>query len=370
MEYTNGTAGDVKLNYGVELKCNTLTIPKNTENIMDKFFNSDVKKIKKSDIPKKDNILITGVGGFVGANIAQVLKSRGKNVIGILRDNVPSDWLSNALTGVTIIQGDIRNKDLIRRTVEQYNINQIYHIAAVASVKTAHKDPFNVFDTNVMGTISVLEAARNSGRFSFNDPDFGNIIILETDKCYGEKLNAIETDPYVSSEPYATSKSCQGLVAQSYRSTYDMSIKIAHSANIFGYDFRNRRLISNTIKTLIKGERPLIYTNDKSMREYVFVNDACDALYLLMSDTYDKQTYNIRTGWYFNQKDIVELIVQYWNEINFEDVKPMYEEGKIPRQIQEESMQSINWDWQPSWSWEDALRETLDLFMIYKSDYI
>lgn len=366
----NGTAGDININYGVELKCNTLTVPKDTSNVMDKFFDLKQKKIKKSDIPKKDNILITGVGGFVGANLARVLKSRGKNVIGILRDSVPSDWISNALVGVTVVHGDVRNKDLIRRTVEQYDINQIYHIAAAASVKTAHKDPFNAFDTNVMGTISVLEASRNSGRFFFNNPDFGNIIILETDKCYGEKLNAIETDPYVSSEPYATSKSCQGLVAQSYRSTYDMSIKIAHSANIFGYDFRNRRLISNTIKSLIKGERPVIYTNDNSMREYVFVNDVCDALHLLMSDKCDKQTYNIRTGWYYNQKYLVELIVQYWNEINFEDIKPIYEEGNIPRQIQEESMQSINWDWCPSWTLEDALRETLDLFMIYKSDYI
>ena len=345
-------------------------LPGSGVNIMEELGMITQKRIKKSDIPKKDNILVTGVGGFVGANLAQVLKSRGKNVIGILRDNVPSDWISTALTGVTIVHGDVRNKDLIRRTIEQYNINQIYHIAAASSVKTAHKDPFNVFDTNVIGTVSVLEAARNSGQFFFSNPDYGNIILLETDKCYGEKLNAVESDPYVSSEPYATSKSCQGLVAQSYRSTYDMSIKIAHSANIFGYDFRNSRLISNTIKTLIKGERPVIYTNDKSMREYVFINDACDALYLLMSDTYDKQTYNITTGWSYNQKEIVETIISYWNEINFEDVKPIYEEGKIPRQIQEESMQSINWDWVPSWTYEDALRETLDLFMIYKADYI
>lgn len=370
MEYTNGTAGDVKLNYGVELKCNTLTIPKNTENIMDKFFDSEPKKIKKSDISQKDNVLITGIGGFVGSHLANVMKNRGKSVVGILRDLIPSDWLSNALSGCTIVNGDIRNKELTRRVIEHYNINQIYHIAAAANVKQSHNNPYEVFDSNVMGTVSVLDAARLSGRFNINNSNCGNIILLETDKTFGERLNADENSPYQSSEPYATSKCCQGFVAQCYRSTYDINIKIGHSVNIFGFDPFNDRLIPNTIKKLVKGESPTIYTNDDSIREYVFVNDLIDALYSLMSDTYDKQTYNIRTGWIYNQKDIVEKIAEYWNDINFDNVVPIYEKGNIPRQIQNESMTSVNWNWSPSWTFDEAIQETVDLFMIYKYDYM
>lgn len=370
MEYTNGTAGDIKINYGVELKCNTLTIPKDTSNVMDKFFGVEQKKIKKSDLSEKDNVLITGIGGFVGSHLANVMKTRGKNVIGILRDFIPSDWLSNALSGCTIINGDIRNRELVRRIIEHYDINQIYHVAAAANVKQAHNNPADVFDSNVMGTVSILEAARLSKRFNFDNPKMGNIIVLQTDKVYGEKMNATENDYYQSSEPYATSKCCQGFIAQTYRSTYDMNVKIAHSCNIFGFDPFNNRLIPNIIKKLIKSESPIIYTNDDSIREYIFVNDVVDALYMLMSDTYDKSSYNVKTGLIFNQKDIVEKIVEYWNSINFEDIKPIYERGNIPRQIQNESMSSINWNWSPSWSFEDAIKETVDLFMIYKYDYM
>lgn len=373
MEWTDGTAGDVNVKYGIErieLKCNTLTTPKETSNIMDKFFNSEPKKIKKSDISEKDNVLITGIGGFIGSHLANVMKSRGKNVIGILRDHIPSDWLSNALGGCSIINGDIRNKELMRRVIEHYDINQIFHIAAAANVKQAHNNPYEVFDSNVMGTVSILEAARLSKRFDFDNPKMGNIIILETDKVYGEKMNADENSVYQSSEPYATSKCCQGFAAQTFRSTYDMNVKIAHSCNIFGFDPFNNRLIPNVIKKLIKGEPPIIYTNDNSIREYIYVNDLVDALFLLMSDTYDKYTYNIRTGWIYNQKDIVQKIVEYWNSINFENVVPIYEKGNIPRQIQEESMQSVNWNWSPSWTFDDAIMETVDIFMIYKFDYM
>lgn len=370
MGLNDGTAEDLNINYGgIELKCNTLTIPKDTSNVMDKFFGIEQKNIKKSDISQKDNILITGIGGFIGSHLANVMKSRGKNVIGILRDHIPSDWLSEALSGCNIVNGDIRDRDLVRRVVEHYDINQIYHVAAAANVKQAHKDPFNVFDTNVMGTLSVLEAARLSGRFNLNDPKMGNFILLNTDKVYGEKLLASENDCYHSSEPYATSKCCQGFLAQTYRSTYDMNVKIAHSVNTFGFDPFNDRLIPNTIKKLFKGESPIIYTNDNSIREYIFVSDVVDALYLLMSDVYDKSSYNIRTGWVHNQKEIVQKIVEYWNDINFENVVPQYEKGNIPRQIQEESMTSVNWNWLPSWSFEDAIKETVDLFMIYKMDY-
>lgn len=370
MELTNGTAGDIKINYGIELKCDTLKPPKDTSNIMDKFFGSEPKKIKKSDISQKDNVLITGIGGFIGSHLANVMKTRGKNVIGILRDHIPSDWLSNALSGCTIIDGDIRNKELVRRTIEHYDINQIYDLAAAANVKQAHKDPFNTFDTNVMGTVSILEAARLSERFNFDNPKMGSVIILNTDKVYGEKMNADENSPYQSSEPYATSKCCQGFLAQTYRSTYDLNIKVAHSCNVIGYDPFNDRLFSNSIKKLIKGEAPIIYTNDDSIREYIYVTDLVDALFLLMSDVYDKSSYNIRTGWIFNQKEIVEKIVKYWNSINFENIVPIHEKGNIPRQIHSESMQSINWNWTPSWSFDDAIQEIVDLFMIYKFDYV
>ncbi len=335
-----------------------------SSNIMEQMFGK--KKEVKIDEDEKQNVLITGVGGFIGSHLANMLKMHN-NVIGIIRDVIPSDWLNNALSGCTIVQGDIKDRDFVRRIVEHYDVNDVYHIAAFANVKQAHKNPVEAFNSNVMGTLSVLEACRLNGNF-FEDRT-GNVIILNTDKVYGERLEAVETDCYQPSEPYATSKCCQGFISKTYKDTYDMRIKLAQSCNAFGYDAFNSRLIPNVIKSCIRGKSPLIYTNDNSIREYVYVEDLINALYMLTSDNQDKFSYNISTGWIYNQKDIAMKIIEYYNDINFESITPKFGKGNVPKQIQNQSMKSINWSWTPTWSFEDALEETVDLFMIYKYDW-
>lgn len=340
---------------------------KKSDNIMESMFGKG-KEVKIDDKEEKANVLITGIAGFIGSHLADMLKTRNTNIVGIVRDVIPSDWINNALSGCTIVQGDIKDKDFIRRIIEHYEINNVYHIAAHAQVKQAHKNPYEVFNTNVMGTASVLEACRQSKNFDANST--GNIVILNTDKVYGEKLDAIETDCYQSSEPYATSKCCQGFIAQTYRNTFDINIKIAHSCNVFGYDAFNNRLIPNIIKSCIRGKSPVIYINDNSIREYIYIEDLVNALYLLTSDNNDKMMYNIRTGWIYNQKDIALKIIEYYNDINFENISPKYAEGVVPKQIQNESMKSVNWGWLPEWTFNDALAETIDSFMIYKYDWL
>lgn len=336
------------------------------ENAMDKMFRREKEIIKsKNDIGNKENVLITGIGGFVGSHLANTLKNRGCKVIGIVRDMIPSDWLMDAFNGCTILNGDIRNRDFMKRIIKHYQIEYVYHLASFAYVKQARNLAYEAFDTNVMGTLSILEACKNNKNFEKGN---GNIIVLNTDKVYGEKMNAVESDNYDWSEPYATSKSCQGFLAKTYGEVYDMNIKVAHSCNIFGYDPFNDRLIPNTIKACIRGRKPVIYTNDKSIREYVFINDAVDAIYSLSSDVYDKDSYNISTGYIFNQEDIVNQIIKYYNDINFENIIPSFIEGNLPKQIQNESMKSVNWSWHPSWKFEDGLHETIDNFMIYKTD--
>ena len=341
---------------------------KENENVMEKMFGiaKEYKEMKKAEVKTDNNVLITGIGGFVGSHLANTLKDRNTNIVGIVRDSIPSDWLSDALFGCTILNGDIRNRDFMRRVIKHYDINVIYHIASFANVKQANNLVYETFDTNVMGTLSVLEACKNSRRFEQGD---GKIIVLNTDKVYGEKLEATEDDKYDWSEPYATSKSCQGFISKMYREIYNLDVKSAHSCNIFGYDPFNDRLIPNTIKNCIKGKSPVIYNNDSSIREYIYIDDVVDALYMLTSDYYNKYAYNINTGFVYNQKDIVLKIIEYYNDINFENIEPTYADGKLPKQIQNESMKSINWNWAPQWSFDDGIRETVDNFLIYRYDW-
>ncbi len=318
------------------------------------------------------NILITGISGFVGSHLAQCLKNESdNNIIGIIRDNLASMWLDDALDNITLVEGDIRDYDLVSRVINHYDIDQIYHIASFANVKQAWKDPRLVYSSNVMGTVNVLEGVRNTR------PDNGRnacrVLILNTDKCYGEKVGAVETDPYVESEPYATSKVCQGFIAKSYIKTYEMDIKMAHSVNIFGYDPFNSRIVSNVVKDCIRGSSPIIWTNDKSVREYVYIDDVVDALTKIMNkDMMDTDIfrdklhniYNIHTGYIYNQKDIVETIAKSFG------VECRYVENvNIPFQIQEETLSSDNWDWKPYHTFEEGIKETIEKFELYEDDW-
>ncbi len=310
------------------------------------------------------NILITGISGFVGSHLVQWLKNESgngnNNIIGIVRDSISSMWLDKALDNIILVKGDIRDYDLVSRVINHYDIDQIYHIASFANVKQAWKDPRLVYSSNVMGTINVLEAARQINK------DGIKILVMQTDKVYGEKIGAIETDPYIESEPYATSKICQGFIAKSYIKTYGMNIVMPSSCNIFGYDPFNSRLIGNVIKDCIRGNKPVIWTNDKSVREYVYIDDVVDALVKIMNmkKEHSYSTYNIYTGWIFNQKEIVEKIASKFN------IEPEYNENAhIQYQIQEETMKSIHWNWKPFYTFDKAIDETIEKFELYEDDW-
>lgn len=309
-----------------------------------------------------NNILITGISGFVGSHLANRLK-RDNNVIGIIRDSISSRWLDETLDNITLIRGDIRNFDIVQRTINHYDIDQVYHIASFANVKQAHKFPIHVYENNVMGTINVLESIRQINK------DRIKCLIFNTDKVYGELLNANENDCYDASEPYATSKACQGLIARSYIKTYDMPIKISHCPNIFGYDPNNSRLISNVVKACIRGENPKIFLNDRSIREYIFIDDALDAVTRIVNDDMSEDEkkhhiYNIRTGYIYNQEQVILKILE-----RFPELEAIYEEGDIPRQIQEETMSSIHWNWKPNWTFEQGIKETIEKFEYYEDDW-
>lgn len=305
-----------------------------------------------------NNILVTGISGFVGSHFANRLKKEN-TVVGIVRDYIPSKWSDEAFEGITLIHGDVRNFGLLKRVINHYNINQIYHIAAAAQVKEAHKNPINFYESNVMGTVNVLEACRQIAK----SKDI-KILIFNTDKVYGEKLNAIETDRYQPSEPYATSKCCQGFIAKSYRYTYGMNIVISSCCNIYGYDPFNSRLISNTVKACLRDEHPIIFTNDTSIREYIYIDDVVNAVTRIMNRECKHDTYNIHTGYIYNQKEIIMKICDMLN------TSPVYKEGSLPVQIQKQTMASVNWDWKPGITFEEGLKHTIALFKKYNTDWV
>jgi len=122
-------------------------------------------------------ILITGGAGFIGSHLAKNLFENNRVVI-LQRDIVPNLWLVEALDKCILVHGDILDQALLRRIISDYNIDQVYHLAAQAVVCSANKDPYTTFNVNVIGTVNLLETIRNV------KPSIP-ILIQSTDKVYG-----------------------------------------------------------------------------------------------------------------------------------------------------------------------------------------
>jgi len=125
-----------------------------------------------------ENILITGVSGFIGANLAKRLQDH-YNVVGIVRDWMPFGPLKWLDVEITLVRGDVRNFRLLTRVRSTYAIDTVFHLAAQSEVKKALKDPISTFESNIMGTANVLEACRTVGGVKA-------ILVASTDKVYGE----------------------------------------------------------------------------------------------------------------------------------------------------------------------------------------
>jgi nucleoside-diphosphate-sugar epimerase len=305
-----------------------------------------------------ERILVTGASGLIGSHLVNKLKQEHR-VVSLVHDDVPSRWLDEALDGTVKVRGDVRDFGLIRRVINQYGVSELFHFAARANVKQAYKDPVNVYETNVMGIVSVLEACRQL--------DVKKTLVLITDKVYGEKVDATEDDPLQPSEPYATSKIAQQQIAESYAKTYGMDVITPHSCNVFGLDLHSNRIFPNVIKSCLRGEQPIIFANDHSIREYIYVDDLVDALRTMVyTEGFPKYkgTYNISTGWVYDNEQIVLKVLEH-----FSSLKPKYVDGDLPPQIQRQTMKSVRWSWRPGWSFDDSVARTIADFEKYREDW-
>lgn len=296
-------------------------------------------------------IFVTGGSGFIGSHLVNELK-HDNDVVVLMRD-IPSPsspwgkWVTSALDGCTIALGDVLNIRLLRRVLAEYHVEHVYHLAASAVVRTALKDPITTFETNVQGTVNVLEACRQV--------DVKNILVQSTDKVYGNRMGALEKHPLVATGIYETSKTAQDLTAQAFMNSYDMPIIIPRSCNAYGYDFA-RRIVSNTIRTCLRGESPIIFEGENTLRQYVYVQDLCDALIWLMENR-KNGIFNIATPDILSQEQVVKTILKF-----FPGLEPEYVKREAVKEIRSQSMVCSISGWQPKHSFEDGIKETIEEF--------
>jgi CDP-glucose 4,6-dehydratase len=197
----------------------------------------------------------------------------------LIRDWVPDSEFARAgrTNQTTVVRGDVGDGALIERTLGEYEIDTVLHLAAQTIVGVANRNPASTWQTNVAGTWAVLEAARRS-------PTVKQIVVASSDKAYGEsaQLPYVETAPLLGRHPYDASKACADIVAQSYAASFGTPVAITRCGNFFGGgDLNWNRLVPGTIRSVIRGEPPVIRSDGKFVRDYIDVRDGMSAVLIL-----------------------------------------------------------------------------------------
>jgi CDP-glucose 4,6-dehydratase len=249
--------------------------------------------------------LITGATGLVGSWLTRRLVESGADVVCLVRDWVPQSEAvrSGSLEAVKVVRGDICDRELIERTLGEYEINTVFHLAAQTIVGIANRNPISTFESNIAGTWNVLEACRRS-------PAVKAIVVASSDKAYGdqEELPYSEDTPLEGRHPYDVSKSCADLIAQAYGKTYGSPIAITRCGNFYGGgDLNWNRIVPGTIRSILRGERPIIRSDGRFVRDYFYVEDGA-AAYMLLAELLLNEAHRVG-GMAFNFSNEIQVTV-------------------------------------------------------------
>ena len=307
---------------------------------------------------KSTNILVTGGAGFIGSHLVDKLIEQNHNVVVI--DNLSSGKKENLNPKAKFYKIYIKDPE-ISQIFNNEKLEVVFHLAAQAIVDIAYKNPLETLETNIMGTVNVLEACRQKG-------DLKSIIVVSSDKAYGKskELPYFEYSPLRGDHPYDVSKTCSDLLAQTYFKTYNMPIAITRFSNVFGpRDFNFSRIITDTFESIIKNKELLIRSDGQMIREYTYVNDIVDGC-IKLDQNIEKikgEAFNFGSKNIFNVIDLIKRIEQILNvKVNYKILNTA--KNEIPEQYLDYTKAERLLDWHPQIAFEQAIKESFNWYKI------
>ena len=313
---------------------------------------------------KDKNVLITGINGFVASNLAKNLVGKGANVVGMLKDISTFNALEELgiEDKVNVTFGDITDAHAVRRTVNKYEVDACFHLAAMSTVRICSRDPIVAFRTNVEGTWNVLEACRNAKTVKA-------VVVASTDKCYGnpERLPYKEGDVLNGLATYDATKACTDIVARSYAYNYNMPISVTRCCNIYGPgDLNLSRIIPNTIRRVVSGSPAMLWSDSAAMiREFIYIDDVVDA-YMKLAEHIDLtkgRSFNVGTLEHIKVEDFVKKIYKCLGkepDIEIRDREAEFKE--IPEQYLDSTLVKETTGWEPKYDLDSGLQKTVDWY--------
>ena len=315
------------------------------------------------------NIMITGAAGFIGANFAELMvkKYEGKYNF-IIFDKLTYagnlENLKNIKDKITFVQGDICDFDFVKATYEKYDIDAVVHFAAESHVDNSIKTPFIFTQTNVLGTHTLLEAAKQV----WGEGSENRFVHVSTDEVYGtlgEEGYFTETSPIKPNSPYSASKASSDLIAFAYAETYKMNVCVTNCSNNYGPYQHHEKLIPHMISLALKDEKLPVYGEGLNIRDWLYVEDHCEAIDLVLHNGVKGERYNIGGHNEKRNIEIVKLILKHLNKpeslISFvedrkgHDYRYAIDPTKIHREL----------GWLPKTKFEDGIVKTIDWYLAH-----
>jgi len=307
------------------------------------------------------SLLITGAAGFIGSNLLQNLSTLYDSEIVIV------DFLTE-VSDPTIVSElpnfypvDISDRYMIDEIFNKHKPEYVFHLAAESHVDNSIQNCLPFINTNITGTVNLMNASLESGVKKF--------MHISTDEVYGalgkEDLPFTEETPYDPQNPYSASKAASDHFVQAYVNTYNLPAVITNCSNNFGPRQSNDKLIPKTICNLLQGRKVPVYGKGEQIRDWLYVQDHCEALIEVWKDGKVGEKYNIGGGTELNNLTIVSRIIELMNKdqsnIEFVQDRPGHDFRysidcqKIEREL----------GWKSRFDFDEALLETIKWYENY-----
>ncbi len=311
---------------------------------------------------KDRRVFVTGATGMIGAWLVKDLLAQGAHVVALVLDADPQSELyrSGDVNRLSVVNGRLEDFSTLERAINAHEADTVFHLGAQAIVGVAHRAPLPTFETNVRGTWNLLEACR------LHRDVVERVVIASSDKAYGAqpRLPYTEDMPVAGMHPYEVSKSAADLIARTYYHTYGLPVAIARCGNVFGGgDLNWSRIVPGTIRSFLRGERPVVRSDGSYVRDYFYVKDASRAYLRLGERLGDPrvvgEAFNFSNESPMSVLDLVAVVQKLMDASHLEpDVRDVAE-GEIHSQYLSATRAREQLGWAPEFDLEAGLRETI-----------
>ena len=315
-------------------------------------------------------VFVTGGSGLLGGWLVKRLVEGGADVVCLLRDWVPQSELvqTGLFDKVKVVRGDVCDQALLERVLGEYEVQTVFHLAAQTIVTIANRNPISTFESNIQGTWSLLEACRRS-------PKVAQIITASSDKAYGDqtKLPYDEETPLQGQHPYDVSKSCADLIAHSYAVSFDSPVVVTRCGNFYGGgDLNWNRIVPGTIRSVLRGQSPVIRSDGSFVRDYFYVEDGAAAYTLLAEKLAENpalkgEAFNFSNEIQVSVIDLVNKILQQMgSDLKAQVLNEASNEIRHQYLSAEKARKMLGWT--PQFTLEEGLKRTLAWYQSYLSE--